>query len=226
MPSWNIHLAIANDINKKLKLDKNSFYLGNTLPDVDYGMNTIRKETHFYNFKCPNCPKEILPNINDFLKKYKNKLNNPLIMGMYVHLLTDYYFNNEIFSNYWVKDTNGNVLGAKLLNGKITTELKEYKHHDLELYGKYLFNNNVIELPKFDNNILINKKDINIKDYTEEVLKKRTDYLNNQYLNKNKYKIQEKLFGLKYKMIPKDELDKLYLNCIKFIEQNITKLDK
>lgn len=226
MPSWNIHLAIANDINKKLKLDKNSFYLGNTLPDVDYGMNTIRKETHFYNFKCPNFPKEILPNINDFLKKYKNKLNNPLIMGMYVHLLTDYYFNNEIFSNYWVQDTNGNVLGAKLLNGKITTELKEYKHYDLELYGKYLFNNIVIELPKFDNNILINKKDINIKDYTEEVLKKRIDYLNNQYVNKNKYKIQEKLFGLKYKMIPKEVLDKMYLNCIKFIEQNIKDLKK
>ena len=88
-----------------------------------------------------------------------------------------------------------------------------------------MFNNIVIELPKFDNNILINKKDINIKDYTEEVLKKRIDYLNNQYVNKNKYKIQEKLFGLKYKMIPKEELDKLYFNCIKFIEKNIKDLE-
>ena len=226
MPSWNIHLSVANDINKKLKLDKNSFYLGNTLPDVDYSMNITRNDTHFYNFKCLKCPNEILPNIEDFLEKYKNKLNNPLIMGMYVHLLTDFYFNNEIFSNYWVQDKDNNVIGAKLLNGKITEELKEYKHHDLELYGKYLFNYNVIELPKFDNNIIINNKEINIKDYTEEVLKKRVNYLNNEYLKKNKYSLKEKIFGIKYKMIKKEELDKMYSNCLNFICSNIEKNER
>ena len=43
MPSWNIHISIANKLNKKLKLDKNSFYIGVTLPDVDNTMNIKKK---------------------------------------------------------------------------------------------------------------------------------------------------------------------------------------
>lgn len=221
MPSWNIHLAIANDINKNLKLDKNSFYLGNTLPDVDYNMNVTRKDTHYYNLKCDRCPVEILPNIKDFLKKYKNKLDNPIIMGMYVHILTDYYYNNEIFSNYWVQDKKGNVLGAKLLNGKITTKLKEYKHYDLELFGKCLFNNRIVKTPKFDNSIINNLKEVDELGYTEEIIRKRIDYLNNEYIEKNKYSLLEKIFGMNYKMIPKEKLDEMYFECLDFIQDNI-----
>lgn len=226
MPSWNIHLAIAKEVNKKLKLDKNSFYLGNTLPDVDYGMKIKRNDTHFYNVKCSKCPTEILPNINSFLKIYKGKLDNPIVMGMYVHLLIDYYYNNEIFSNYWIQDENNNILGAKLLSGKIAADKKKYKHYDLELYGKYLNKINKLEFPKYDNNIMNNMKDVNIKDYNEKILISRINYLNTEYIKKNKYNFIEKLFGLKYKMISKDNLDKMYFGCINFIEKNIEKISK
>lgn len=224
MPSWNIHLSIANDINKKLKLDKNSFYLGNTLPDVDYNMSITRKDTHYYNLKCIKCPVEILPNIKDFLKKYKNKLNNPIIMGMYVHLLTDFYYNNQIFSNYWVQDNNGNILGAKLLSGKIVDDKKKYKHYDLELYGKYLFKTKKFTMPKYDNNIKLNIKGIGISDYNENRIKDRINYLNTIYIDKNRFTIIEKIFGIKYKMISKEKLDKMYFECLDFIEDNINKL--
>ena len=111
MPSWNIHLAVAKEVNKKLKLDKNSFYFGNTVPDIDYNMKLTRKETHYYNIPCPNCPKEILPDINLFLKDYQDKLQNPLIMGIYVHLLTDYYFNSKIYPKCWLQDKHKNIVG-------------------------------------------------------------------------------------------------------------------
>ncbi|MBQ7140121.1 MAG: zinc dependent phospholipase C family protein [Bacilli bacterium] len=221
MPSWNIHLAIAKEINKKLKLDKNSFYFGNLVPDVDYDMYIKRKDIHYYNVKCSSCPKEILPDLNLFLKDYKKHLSNPIIMGMYIHLLTDYYYNNEIFSKYWVQDINNNILGAKLLNGKITNDKKKYKHYDLELYGKYLFNNKKIEMPKMNKNLLNNMKDVKNNCYSKESIEKRIKYLNKDYINKNKYKLFEKLFGLKYKMISKQELDIMYKNCIEYILINI-----
>ena len=35
MPSWSIHLAIAKKVNSKLNLNKDLFYYGNLIPDVD-----------------------------------------------------------------------------------------------------------------------------------------------------------------------------------------------
>ncbi len=221
MPSWNIHLAIAKEVNKKLKLDQDAFYFGNTVPDVDYGMNTTRCRTHYYRVNCPSCPKEKLPDINAFLKDYKKKLKNPLVMGMFVHILTDYYYNNEIFSKYWVQDKDHNIIGAKLLNGKITTEKGKYKHHDLELYGKYLFNCNKIEMPSNSKTIYESVNDIKNNCYSKAVIEHRLKYLNEDYLKKNKYTLKEKLFGLHYRMIRKDDLDAMFNGCIDFIFKHI-----
>lgn len=233
MPSWNIHLAVAKQVNKKLKLNKNSFYLGNTIPDVDYGMKSIRKETHFYKTKCKKCPTEKLPDINLFLTEYKTKLNNPLIMGYYVHLLTDYFYNDKIFSKYWVQDEKHNIIGIKLLNGKIknfnpeNTEIrKTYKHHDLYLYGKYLFNKKLVDLPKKDNILYKDAKLLKNTLYEKEDLDRRLDYLYSDYQKMCKYTIKEKIFGLHYKMIDKKELDNLFNECIKYILDEIKKIQE
>ena len=219
MPSWNIHLAVAKEINKKLDLDKNSFYFGNTVPDVDYGMKLTRHNTHYYNKQCPNCPKEKLPDINLFLKEYKDKLDNPVIMGMYIHVLTDYYFNLKIFQNYLIQDKEHNVIGFKLLD-KTETEInkfKIYKHYDLELFGKYLYKQNKIEIPSYNKEIYINIKELNNNCYKEENIKKRIDYLNKDFIKKQKYTLIENIFGLQYKMMTKEDIEKIYNDCIKYI---------
>ena len=224
MPSWNIHLAIAKQVNKKLKLDKDAFYLGNLLPDVDYGMKKTRHETHYYGIKCPNCPKEYLPNYKEFIKDNNKKLNNPLILGELVHILTDYYYNKIIYQNYWLQDKDNNIIGINLLKGKPlyikpgdTNILKEYKHRDLELYGKYLFNKKMVTMPS---NKILSKY---IKDtiYSIEDINNRCNYLNTTYKKKNNYTILEKVFGLNYKMISKSDLDIMFNDCIKFIEEEI-----
>ena len=94
MPSWNIHLSVANDINKKLKLDKNSFYLGNTLPDVDYSMNITRKDTHFYNsvIKC------ITVYISSLVRTEKLLFHN-YTFSLFVSLKLFYEVFNFIFDN-------------------------------------------------------------------------------------------------------------------------------
>lgn len=121
MPSWSIHLAIAKRINDKLNLDKDLFYYGNLLPDVDKSTLISRDEAHYANHTIPfpNCPKEYMIDIDLFLKDYKENLSNPLILGYYCHLLADNFYNNEIYSNKWIQDANNNIIGIKLKNGKI-----------------------------------------------------------------------------------------------------------
>lgn len=48
MPSHKIHLSIAQEINKKLKLDNDSIMLGSVLPDLtiehDHGLSHFQFE--------------------------------------------------------------------------------------------------------------------------------------------------------------------------------------
>ena len=70
--------------------------------------------------------------IDSFLKDYKDKLSNPLILGYYRHLLTDNFYNNEIYSNIWVQDNKHNIIGIKLKNGKNLNIDKEDKKKQKE----------------------------------------------------------------------------------------------
>ena len=49
MPGWSIHLAIAKEVNSKLNLNKDLFYYGNLIPDVDKNTQIGRDEAHYDN---------------------------------------------------------------------------------------------------------------------------------------------------------------------------------
>lgn len=229
MPSWNIHLAVAKKVNKKLKLEKNSFYIGNLIADVNFNPKLSRTVTHFDTLKCVKCPDELLPNSDEFLKIYKDNIKqSSLLLGYYSHLLTDYFYNNYIFSNSWIQDENNKIIGIKLNNGKnLYTQdkkvLKHYKHSDLDNYGKCLHKNNLVELPKVFNN----KDELNLlKDnfFTYEDTLNRIEYLNTKFIKESKLTIKQKLFGIKYKMLTKEELDKLFEDCIEYVTSSINKI--
>lgn len=168
MPSWSIHLAIAKEVNKILKLDKDLFYFGNLIPDVDWGTSINRYQAHFYNDKkrYQKCKSEIMIDIEAFIKCYKNDLKNDLILGYLSHLLADSFYNEFVYTNAWVQDNNDNVVGIKFNNGKIKKidindkkrEKRKYKHYDLELYGKYLFKDGFVNLPTNKKVVLDNVK--------------------------------------------------------------------
>jgi len=228
MPSWSIHLAVAKKVNNKLKLQKDLFYMGNLIADVDYNNKLKRKNTHYYNKPCKNCPDEILPDVSLFLKDYKTKLNDSLILGYFVHILTDYYYNNYIFTNNWVYIDN-EFVGIKLKNNKILKSKdidrslrKQYKHYDLDLYGKSLFKLGNVEIPNYD--IKIDKSLVLLKDnfFTLEDYNNRLNYLKDNFIKFNKIIIKEKLFG--YKLYTKEELDDLFNNCVNFILEEIKKI--
>ena len=232
MPSWNIHLAVAKKVNKKYNLDKNSFYLGNLIADINFNPKLKRRITHYNTSICKNCPKELLPNLNEFLKDYKDNIKtSSLLLGYYSHLLTDYFYNNYIFSNCWVQNEKNEIIGVRLINGRIIKNesedkkiLKKYKHDDLELYGKYLFNNNYIDIPKtfnYKNNDLSLLKN---KFFKSDDARTRINYLNTEFISSSKYTLKEKIFGLKYKILTKEKLDELFNECINFMIENIDKI--
>ena len=134
MPSCSIDLAIAKKVINKLNLNKDLFYYGNLIPDVDKNALIGRDKAHYDNHNIPflNCPKEYMIDVDLFLKDYKEKLSNPLILGYYCHLLTDNFYNNEIYSNIWVQDSKHNIIGIKLKNGKILNIDKEDKIEEKE----------------------------------------------------------------------------------------------
>lgn len=236
MPSWSIHLAIAKRVNHKLNLDKDLFYYGNLLPDVDKGTPISRDEAHYDNHTIPfpNCPKEHMIDIDLFLKDYKENLSNPLILGYYCHLLVDNFYNNEIYSNKWIQDANNNIIGIKLKNGKNLNigiedkkgQKRKYKHKDFELYGKYLFKEKKIELPKDGTTIKNNIKYLKNRFVSDELVDYRLNYLNNGFIKFNKLKFNELLFQHNYKLFTKNELDRIFDNCADMVLKKIMELCK
>ena len=163
--------------------------------------------------------------IDSFLKDYKNKLSNPLILGYYCHLLTDNFYNNEIYSNIWVQDNKHNIIGIKLKNGKILNIDKDdkkrakrkYKHNDFELYGKYLFKENKVELPRNSMIIKDNIKYLKNSFINNKLVDDRIKYLNNEFVKFNKLKFNELIFPHNYKLYSKNKLDKIFANCVDMI---------
>lgn len=232
MPSWSIHLMVAKKVNEKLKLNKDLFYYGNLIPDVDKSSSISRYSAHYYDKNLPyfNCPKEHMINIDLFFKDYKNNLSNPLILGYYCHLLTDYYYNLKVYTTKWVCDKENNIIGIKLKNNKIIKIdkddkrklRKKYKHRDFELYGKYIFSS--IELPKDSKIIKENIKYLKNNLLTEQLVDNRITYLNTTFKKINKLSLKELLIKHNYKIFNKDELDKMLDECVKLIIEKINDL--
>lgn len=230
MPSWSVHLAIAKKINEKLKLNEDLFLYGNLIPDVDKGTKITRYEAHYYNenLPFPTVPQEKMIDINKFLNVYKEVLNNPLILGYYSHILTDQFYNEKVYTTKWIQDENNNIIGIKF-NNKILEIDKEdkkklkrkYKHKDFELYGKYLFNNGNVFIPKNKKLNKENAKYLKNNFLTDELIDYRFNYLNNDFTKFNKLSLYEKIFKHKYSLFTKNELDIIMNECIEMV---ITKI--
>lgn len=231
MPSWSIHLAVAKKVNTKLKLNEDLFLYGNLIPDVDKGTSITRYDAHYYNknLPFPTVPQEKMIDINKFLDIYKNKLNNPLILGYYSHLLTDQFYNEIVYTTRWVQDDKNNIIGIKFKNNKILKidiedkkrKKRKYKHYDFELYGKYLFNDEKIIIPTNAKLIKDNVNYLDGKFLTDELVEYRLNYLKNGFSHFNKLNLKEKLFKHKYKLFTKEELDEIMDNCIDMVVKKI-----
>lgn len=91
MASAIIHMCVAKKVNEKLNMDIRLLSLGSIAPDSGKYFTGSKEVAHFIK-DVPN-----MPEMDDFLNKYKNYLNKPFEMGYYIHLLTDkYWFDNFV----------------------------------------------------------------------------------------------------------------------------------
>ncbi len=134
MPSHKIHLAIAKKVNEYLKLDQDSIMLGSILPDMSEEKNHAK--SHYQKIEIDKG----LANPDSFIKDNKKYLNNPVIIGMLIHILTDRFYNKYMFNNFFICDKNGNDLGIKMKNKEVlmsSEKRKYYKHREFAIYDKW-----------------------------------------------------------------------------------------
>ena len=179
MPNWKIHLEVAKKVNKELKYDGKNlelFLLGNILPDINNGhvvMGISKKlshtQTHFRN--------DIDKTYINFYNEYKSYFNNPLIVGYFVHLYTDYH---------WTKDYRNKINKISGYDNYTKEERMALKHNDFKVYNNN-FIDNVLNLINYD--LLIDNIDL-IKEVsiTKNDLILVNDFLNNQKECSNKFK--------------------------------------
>ncbi len=122
MPGWITHIDVATKISKKLALDKDKFIIGNVMPDAekwvinDFSVFVPWSISHFGQIKKIENVNINLPNIENYVSLYKNKLDNPIVLGYLSHLLTDYYYNKETYTHHLLVDDTGNRIGVSLKN--------------------------------------------------------------------------------------------------------------
>jgi hypothetical protein len=86
MASSMIHLAVAKQLSKELHRNSLEYYLGSIAPDLGKIAEGTKRRSHFQDENTD------YPNVDRFLIKYKEYLDNDFVMGYYVHLLTDYFW--------------------------------------------------------------------------------------------------------------------------------------
>ena len=143
MASAVIHLAVAKELEKYLKIEnKKDYNLGAIAPDIAQQLKIEKTKSHFiYNTKSD------VPNIKLFKEKYKNFMNNSFELGYFTHLYTDKLW----FDGFIDSLTYSNSI--KLLDGTIIhvpqEEIKELIYNDYTNLNTIIIDKYNIDLSLF-----------------------------------------------------------------------------
>lgn len=167
MPGYVMHLALAkkllpyfmnmSETNILTKQDEYDYYIGNVIPDIKQGSE--KKDTHFWTEETLS---KFLrkPEMGLFTEKYAGMMNDPFILGYYVHLYFDYYFVNSFWKNHY-KFYNEAREESEMLDIKYVEIIKEGGLYDRStffsdeyIYGDYTrmipYIASKYEIPKLD----------------------------------------------------------------------------
>ena len=220
MPSWIMHLATADCVSRQLKINKNDFMFANIMPDMNVGwiIKSKNKIDYTITHKAKKQKLEnkefLLPDIEEFKVKYYNKLNNPVILGYWVHLLTDYFWNRLTFSKYFVYNNNNEFVGVKNKDNIIQCckeKARYMKQKDFREFENYLVHTQKITIPYETKEILQQASQIEEIIINEDDIKKAIDFLTQAK------KVSESANGSHYQMFQQDELIKYYEESVQFI---------
>ena len=223
MPCWTIHLGVATKLNEKYKLNKDQFLYGSILPDVMSTNPYGRDFSHFFGTKYHDiCPEEIITDTEAFKEAYQDRLDKDIILGYYVHILTDYFFNDYVFRKFYVRDENNHIIGVKTKEGKLLVPdandsrgRRKYKQADFVNFGKLLLENGMVEKPASLEEIKKQLDLLNEHFIEEEEVKQRLAYLaSNDFIEFNSGYSDEA-----FVMADKDEYQKIFDGCVEFCHE-------
>ena len=178
MASSVIHLAVANEINKILKKDTSKLLIGSIAPDISKIVGETKEKSHFL-----DDVNDDIPNMERFLKKYKNNMNDDFVLGYYIHLYTDYlwfkYFMTEITDKKFITKLDGTVVDVDedtlceyVYNDYTNLNIKLIDRYNLDLkifYNEVPNIKSIIdEIPMNKLNLLIDKAGIILENSTLE----------------------------------------------------------
>ncbi len=120
MPAWGVHLATARNILEKVNIkNQNDFIFGNILPDILNGYLiknvsniVIHRDAHYDTYQ-----KERFCSYQIFYEQYNQKLDNKVVLGYLVHLMTDNLWNKEFYNKKVVFD-NDKIVRTKSIRWK------------------------------------------------------------------------------------------------------------
>ncbi|HAB67207.1 MAG TPA: hypothetical protein DCE23_07560 [Firmicutes bacterium] len=176
MASAIIHLCVAKEVNKYLKMDENNILLGSIAPDIAKQIGQTKEISHFLDYT----NEDDIPNIDRFLRKYRNTLNNPFNMGYFIHLLTDKYWFRDYVYQYIERFTKNNTKKKVTYTAIRDVIYNDYTNINIDLIDKYmlpldLFYNDftvpstdITEIPVDKLDILIEKMGLIIAESKEE----------------------------------------------------------
>ncbi len=227
MPSWGIHLEIANTLSKKIEnIDKNLFIFGNVVPDINNGY-VVKDISKIISHKITHYDGEKdFKGYRKFYIKYINDVKNPVVLGSLTHLMTDYYFNNITYSKKAIWE-NGKVVGLKLNTGKEIKcdkeKVRKMKVNDFKIFADYIYKSHKLSNIKYDEKMLSINPIVEEFDISKEDAEKTIKYVNS-YIE-NKKNIIDKCENKEYQIFTQNEMEEISENCVDFISEFLEKIN-
>ncbi len=228
MPSWAIHLKVAEELAKDMpKEDYQRFLLGNLLPDVNVGylINPISKKipysvTHYGKMETFDGKTREFPDYETFIQNYAGDIKDPLVLGYLAHLATDFYWNYQTYIKKGIYE-NGKMIGLKGKENMIFGEselLRKTKVDDFNSLSYHLYHNHLVEIPKFQNDLIKEVQKVN------EVHIEKVDLEGvNQYFTEIPEKIQKE--NKAFKIFSLEEMEQDLTENVKFIQNLLKKIE-
>lgn len=174
MASAIIHMAVASELNKKLKRDDSKILIGSIAPDISKHIGETKKMSHFL------IDDTDIPDIDKFLVKYKSRLDDDFVLGYFIHLYTDYlwfkYFVPEFYNNDTAMITKldgtsfkcrDKMFGLYVYNDYTNMNARLLDEYNMDLSIFYneppIFEHIIEEIPMDKIKIIIDKMSIIIK---------------------------------------------------------------